>query len=55
MAQNSSNHTWPGKKLFADGTIAAAFTLTDSLVAPNGVIFANYERAGEVKKGTVGV
>ena len=38
-----------GKKFFDDGTIAAAFTLTDSFVAPNGVIFANYRRAGEVK------
>ena len=44
----------PGKKLFEDGTIPAAFTLTDSLVTPNGVIFANYKRAGEVKTGTVG-
>ena len=43
-----------GKKLFEDGTIAAAFTLTESLVAPNGVIFANYARAGEVKTGTAG-
>lgn len=44
-----------GKRLFGEGTTAAAFTLTDSLVAPNGVIFANYKRAGEVKTGTVGV
>lgn len=44
-----------GKRLFGEGTIPAAFTLTDSLVAPNGVIFANYRRAGEVKTGTVGV
>jgi dihydrofolate reductase len=43
-----------GKRLFGEGTIAAAFTVTDSLVTPNGVIFANYERAGEVKTGTVG-
>ncbi len=43
-----------GKKLFNNGTISAAFTLTDSLITPNGVIFANYERAGEVKTGTVG-
>lgn len=43
-----------GKRLFNEGTIPAAFTLTDSLVAPNGVIFANYKRAGEVKTGTVG-
>ena len=37
-----------------EGTIPAAFTLTDSLVTPNGVIFANYKRAGEVKTGTIG-
>src|SRR5215467_5014026 len=43
-----------GKRLFGEGTLAAAFTVTDSLVTPNGVIFANYERAGEVKTGTVG-
>jgi dihydrofolate reductase len=43
-----------GKKLFADGTIPAAFELTESTVTPNGVIFANYKRAGEVKTGTVG-
>ena len=43
-----------GKRLFGEGTLPAAFTLTDSVVAPNGVIFANYKRAGEVKTGTVG-
>ena len=43
-----------GKKLFDNGTIAAAFTLTDTLITPNGVIFANYERAGDVKTGTAG-
>jgi len=43
-----------GKRLFGDGTMPAAFTLTDSLVTPNGVIFANYKRAGKVKTGTVG-
>jgi dihydrofolate reductase len=43
-----------GKRLFGDGIMPAAFTLTDSLVTPNGVIFANYERAGEVKTGTIG-
>lgn len=44
-----------GKRLFGEGTIPAAFKLTDSLVASNGVIFANYKRSGEVKTGTVGV
>lgn len=43
-----------GKKLFDNGTIPAAFTLVESTVTPNGVIFVNYKRAGEVKTGTVG-
>jgi dihydrofolate reductase len=43
-----------GQKLFAEGTIAAAFTFTDHTVTPSGVIMANYTRAGEVKTGTVG-
>ena len=43
-----------GKKLFGDGTIPGAFTLTESLISPTGVIIANYERAGEVKTGTIG-
>jgi dihydrofolate reductase len=43
-----------GKRLFEEGTIPAAFELTDSLVTKNGVIFASYKRAGEVKTGTVG-
>ena len=44
-----------GKRLFGEGTIPAAFTLTDSLVTANGVIFANYKRAGEVRTGTIGI
>jgi dihydrofolate reductase len=43
-----------GKKLFEEGTIPAAFELTDSTITSDGVIFANYKRAGEVKTGTVG-
>ena len=43
-----------GKRLFAEGTLPAAFKMTNSLVSANGVIFASYERAGEVKTGTVG-
>jgi len=43
-----------GKRLFVEGTMPAAFTLTESLVTPNGVIFANYKRAGKVKTGTIG-
>ncbi len=34
-----------GKRLFADGTIPAAFKVTESKVTPNGVIVVNYERA----------
>lgn len=43
-----------GKRLFEDGAIPAAFTLTESTVTPGGVIMANYKRAGEVRTGTVG-
>jgi dihydrofolate reductase len=42
-----------GKKLFDNGAIPAAFTLTESIVTTTGVIIANYKRAGEVKTGTV--
>jgi dihydrofolate reductase len=42
-----------GKKLFANGTIPTAFTLTESIVTPGGVIIANYKRAGKIKTGTV--
>jgi dihydrofolate reductase len=43
-----------GKKLFDNGTMPAAFKLTESLVTPSGVIIANYARAGNVKTGTIG-
>ena len=43
-----------GRKLFAEGTIPAAFTLTKGNITSNGVIMANYKRSGEVKTGTVG-
>jgi dihydrofolate reductase len=42
-----------GKKLFTEGTIPAAFTLTESTITAGGVIMANYRRAGEVKTGSV--
>lgn len=44
-----------GKKLFDNGTIPAAFTLTESSVTPSGVLMANYKRGGNIKTGTVGV
>ena len=43
-----------GKRLFADGTIPAAFKVTESQVSPSGIIIVNYERAGAVTTGTVG-
>jgi dihydrofolate reductase len=43
-----------GKKLLGNGTIPAAFTVTESVVTPSGVIIVNYKRAGEVKTGTIG-
>lgn len=41
-----------GKRLFAEGTVPAAFTLTESVTSPKGVIFANYKREGEVTVGS---
>ena len=43
-----------GKKLFDNGTIPAAFTLTESIITSSGAIIASYKRAGKVKTGTVG-
>ena len=42
-----------GKRLFADGTIPAAFKASESRLSPTGVIVANYARAGEVTTGSV--
>ncbi len=41
-----------GKSLFEDGTIPAAFKLTETKTSPSGVIFANYKRFGKVKTGS---
>jgi len=43
-----------GKRLFAEGTIPAAFKASKSQVSPTGVIVANLEQAGEVQTGAVG-
>jgi dihydrofolate reductase len=40
-----------GKRLFAEGTIPAAFTVHDATISPSGVIIASFKRAGEVKTG----
>jgi len=41
-----------GKRLFANGTISAAYTLVDSKTSPSGVICATLKRAGELKTGS---
>ena len=41
-----------GKRLFADGTMPAAFKVTESAVTSKGVILVNYERAGAVPSGS---
>ena len=38
-----------GKRLFAEGSIPAAFELMESKTSTKGVIFANYKRSGEVQ------
>lgn len=40
-----------GKRLFADGTIPAAFKVTESQVTSKSVIIVNYERAGALPTG----
>lgn len=42
-----------GKRLFTDGITPAAFRISESMVAPNGVVVVNYERAGDVEVGNV--
>lgn len=43
-----------GKRLFAGGTLPAAFKVTEGMVTPGGIIVVNYERAGAVTTGHVG-
>ena len=40
-----------GKRLFANGTIPAAFKVTESMVTSTGVMVMNYERAGAITTG----
>lgn len=42
-----------GKRLFAGGTIPAAFKVTESTITPSGIIVVTYERAGEIKTGSL--
>ena len=41
-----------GKRLFADGTIPAAFKVTESQVGATGVMIVTYERAGAIPTGS---
>jgi dihydrofolate reductase len=41
-----------GKRLFAEGTIPAAFKVTEGIVTAKGVIVVNYERAGAITTGS---
>ncbi|MEW6028372.1 MAG: dihydrofolate reductase family protein [Chloroflexota bacterium] len=41
-----------GKRLFAEGTIPAAFKVTESIVGSSGVMVVNYERAGWITTGS---
>jgi dihydrofolate reductase len=41
-----------GKRLFAEGTMPAGFTLGESRITPMGVVVSSYARAGEVKLGS---
>jgi dihydrofolate reductase len=41
-----------GKRLFSADIIPKAFRLKESVITPSGVIFASYEKAGEVKTGS---
>ncbi|MEW5985119.1 MAG: dihydrofolate reductase family protein [Chloroflexota bacterium] len=41
-----------GKRLFGEGTVPAAFRLTEAKPSPSGVIIASYKRDGEVKFGS---
>jgi len=42
----------PGKRLFAEGTLPAAFSLQEAKTSPTGVIVASHKRAGEVQTGS---
>jgi len=44
-----------GKRLFDNGPIPVAFTLTESSVTSKGVIIAHYKRAGKVRTGNIEV
>jgi dihydrofolate reductase len=42
-----------GQRLFDEGTVPAAFELTDSQALPGGIVLTNYKRSGEFKTGSL--
>ena len=42
----------PGKRLFGEGTIPAAFELVEGKTSPSGVMVGTYRRAGQVRTGS---
>jgi dihydrofolate reductase len=42
----------PGKRLFGEGTIPAAFEVAEAEISPSGVVIGTYRRAGEVETGS---
>ena len=40
-----------GKRLFDNGTLPAAFKVTESIATPSHVLVVNYERAGAITTG----
>jgi hypothetical protein len=53
LAEDISDNVDPWKRLFAEGTISAAFKVTKSTATSKGVIFVNYERARAVQTGSL--
>ncbi len=43
-----------GKRLFAQGTLPAAFKVTESHIGASGIVVVHYERAGAIKTGIAG-
>jgi dihydrofolate reductase len=43
----------PGKRLFAEGAVPAAFELTDSNTSTSGVLMVTYRRAGKPETGSM--
>jgi len=51
MAEDISDNVGRWKTIVADGTIPAAFKVTEGTVTSKGVIIVNYEHAGAAPTG----